>query len=384
MVEKGRQGEKAVVIKKFYTSFSNEITKVFAKEARLLNTIDHKNIVKLLGVSQTPLAIMMGYLEFFFMPFGRSECVISLDELLNISDKDDLAKDFQGIGNYIASDIINGLHYMHTNGIVHRDIKPSNILVSNQHYYNEHGSQLNEDFMKQPIVCKLGDLGEAHSELVKTIMIPGSTHTKHIDRGSPVFMAPETQVDSQLLATEDLNDFKKVDIWPLIMTIYIIINPDQLYPFAQDIKEELEKSHSTGKVLILTAEQQLKKFPLQKRTPLFSSRYEIHQAMYYQKFRKLLYSSLKDTPSLRWDTSKIQDFMSETNCCNFTLLPVSQASALEKSDQNILNDRQLVASLTSTTVPQNDGTNSCASPSIGIIGKMYEFSSFQKDTVNQK
>ena len=32
--KKGRQGEKAVVIKKFYTPFSNEITKVFAKETR--------------------------------------------------------------------------------------------------------------------------------------------------------------------------------------------------------------------------------------------------------------------------------------------------------------------------------------------------------------
>ena len=98
VVEKGRQGEKAVVIKKFYTSFFNKITKVFAKEARLLNTVDHKNIVKLLGVSQTPLAIMMGYLEFSFMPFGRSECVNSLDKLLNILDKDDLVKDFQGLG----------------------------------------------------------------------------------------------------------------------------------------------------------------------------------------------------------------------------------------------------------------------------------------------
>ena len=39
------------------------------------------------------------------------------------------------------------------------------------------------------------------------------------------------------------------------------------------------------------------------------------------------------------------------------------------------------ASLTSTTVPQNDGTNSCAFLSIGIIDKMYEFSSFQKDAV---
>ena len=40
------------------------------------------------------------------------------------------------------------------------------------------------------------------------------------------------------------------------------------------------------------------------------------------------------------------------------------------------------ASLTSTTVPQNDGTYSCVFLSIGIIGiKLYEFSSFQKHTV---
>ena len=195
------------------------MTKVFAKESRLLNTIDHENIVKLQGVSKTPLAIMMEYLEFSFMPFGRSECVNSLYKLLNILDKDDLVKDFQGIGIYISCDIINGLHYMYTNGIVHRDIKLSNILVSNQHYYNEHGSQLNDIFMKQPIVCQLGDLGEARSELAKISMIPGSTHMKQVDRGSPAFMAPETQIDSQLLVTADINDLKKFDIWALLMTI---------------------------------------------------------------------------------------------------------------------------------------------------------------------
>ena len=145
---------------------------MFATEALLLNTIVHKNIVKLLGVLDTRLAIMKEYLEFSFMPFGRSECVNSLDKLLNILDKDDLVKDFQGIENYIASDIINGLYHMHANGIVHRDIKPSNILVSNQHYYNEHGFQLNEGFFTQPTVCKLGNLGEARSE---------STHMKHIE-----------------------------------------------------------------------------------------------------------------------------------------------------------------------------------------------------------
>ena len=101
MVEKRRQGEKAVVMNRFYSSFSYKVRKVFAKETCLLNVIDNKCIVKLLGASETPLAIME-YLEFSFMPFGRLECVGSLDKLLNIIDKDDLVKDFQGIGNYIA------------------------------------------------------------------------------------------------------------------------------------------------------------------------------------------------------------------------------------------------------------------------------------------
>ena len=62
---------------------------------------------------------MMKDLQFSFMPFGRSEFVNSLDKLLNILDNDDLVKDFRAIGNNIAGDIINGLHYKHTNGIVH-------------------------------------------------------------------------------------------------------------------------------------------------------------------------------------------------------------------------------------------------------------------------
>ena len=43
----------------------------------------------------------------------------------------------------------------------------------------------------------------------------------------------------------------------------------------------------------MTAEQQLKKFLLQKRTLLISAKYETHQAMYYQKLPKLFYSSLQ-------------------------------------------------------------------------------------------
>ena len=90
----------------------------------------------------------------------------------------------------------------------------------------------------------------------------------------------------------------------------------------------------------MAAKQQLKQFLLQNGTPLFSSKYEIHQAMYCQKLRKLFYSSLQYTPSLRWDISKIQDFMSETSCCNFTPLSLSQASVLDTESGVKLQQRK--------------------------------------------
>ena len=127
MVEKGRLGEKAVVKKiNHFNSFSNEITKVFAKEARSLSTTDNKNIVKLVGSIKGPSCNNDRVLEFSFLSFGRSECVSSLDKPLHILGKDDLVKYLQGIRNYIGCDIINGLYYMHINSILYRDI---NILV---------------------------------------------------------------------------------------------------------------------------------------------------------------------------------------------------------------------------------------------------------------
>ena len=55
VVEKRRQGKNTVLVNRFYRSLSNEVRKVFAKEAGLLNIIDNKYIVKLLGASETLL-----------------------------------------------------------------------------------------------------------------------------------------------------------------------------------------------------------------------------------------------------------------------------------------------------------------------------------------
>ena len=55
VVEKRWQGKNTVLVNRFYRSFSNEVRKVFAKEAGLLNIVDNKYIVKLLGASETLL-----------------------------------------------------------------------------------------------------------------------------------------------------------------------------------------------------------------------------------------------------------------------------------------------------------------------------------------
>ena len=48
-----------------------EVIKILAKETYLLSQIGCKNIVGVPGAYDKPVPIMMGYLEFSFLPFGR-------------------------------------------------------------------------------------------------------------------------------------------------------------------------------------------------------------------------------------------------------------------------------------------------------------------------
>ena len=98
------------------------------------------------------------------VPFGRDIKVNSLDKLLDVFDSENVLPYFPGIGNNIASDMINAvICYLHQNDIFHRDIKPSNVLVNNHYYSSLKASRLNAVFQEQHVVCKLMDLGEVRS-----------------------------------------------------------------------------------------------------------------------------------------------------------------------------------------------------------------------------
>ena len=61
----------AVVVKKVLPALDQEEKKLFYKEVALLNGLNHPNTVKMKGVCQNPLAIMLEYCYFDFKLFDE-------------------------------------------------------------------------------------------------------------------------------------------------------------------------------------------------------------------------------------------------------------------------------------------------------------------------
>ena len=124
---------------------------------------------------------------------------------------------------YIIKQVINGLDYLHYQGVIHRDIKPANLLYT---------WDLREN--KKHLIIKITDFGVSHfsttnkedPELEKTV-------------GSPAFFAPELCVATNDQHTPIKYDdephpliddpeykvyiTKSIDIWALGVTLYCMI-----------------------------------------------------------------------------------------------------------------------------------------------------------------
>ena len=64
-----------------------------------------------------------------------------------------------------------------------------------------------------------------------------SNVTKMVNRRSSAFMAPEISLDQYILETASIEQLKAIDHWALLMTIFIVMNPDLEYPFKLDVKK---------------------------------------------------------------------------------------------------------------------------------------------------
>ena len=84
-------------------------------------------------------------------------------------------------------------------------------------------------YEKTPIVCKLGDLGEARSQATKTNIPLQNCRTKVLNRRSQAFMAPETSIEGEMLESACIDDLEAIDIWALLMTFFVILNQTNVF-----------------------------------------------------------------------------------------------------------------------------------------------------------
>ena len=144
------------------------------KEVLILKNLDHPSIVKYL-CSERQLASVNIYME--YMPGG------SVSGLLK-----QYGPFTENLTAKFTKQILQGLHYLHTQKVVHRDLKCANILVASNG------------------TVKIADFGA--SRLVENFaLIPSNSELCDSVKGSVYWMAPE------VLKGESYG--RKVDIWSL-------------------------------------------------------------------------------------------------------------------------------------------------------------------------
>uniref|UniRef100_A0A6I8N484 Serine/threonine-protein kinase STK11 n=1 Tax=Ornithorhynchus anatinus TaxID=9258 RepID=A0A6I8N484_ORNAN len=159
------------------------------KEIQLLRRLRHNNVIELVDVlyneEKEKMYIIMEY------------CVCGLQEILDSVPEKRLPV-CQAHGYF--HQLIDGLEYLHSQGIIHKDIKPGNLLLTTNG------------------MLKISDLGVA--EALNPFIEEDTCRTS---QGSPAFQPPEIAN-----GLETFSGFK-MDIWSAGVTLYIITTG--LYPF---------------------------------------------------------------------------------------------------------------------------------------------------------
>lgn len=178
------------------------------REVWMLKRTNHENIIQLVDVLQNnergKIYVVMDY------------CVCNMHEMLKKTPKN-LFPEWQA-HNYFKQ-LIRGLEYLHSIGIIHKDIKPSNLLIN----------------MDQ--ILKISDFGVA--EQLSPFAEDDSCTTS---QGSPMFQPPE------IANGVDIFSGYKLDIWACGVTLFNISTGK--YPYEGDTIYRLFENIGKGQLQI--------------------------------------------------------------------------------------------------------------------------------------
>jgi len=179
----------------------NSVIERFKREAKILASLDHPNIIKVLDFGT--------HGKYFYISFEYFKGT-SLREVIKKNDINDKDK------KQIVIQILQGMHEAHSNNIIHRDIKPENIFVD--HAMN----------------VKIGDFGLALSKTESFVT------SKSAIVGTPCYMSPEQVSGDVITPQTDLFSFGIV-----IYELFTGINPFLGNDVNESINNIITKDYKT-------------------------------------------------------------------------------------------------------------------------------------------
>ena len=144
-------------------------------------------------------------------------------------------------------------------------------------------------------------------------------------------MAPEISID-KVMKSASIEQLKAIDVWAFALTTFMIINPDQDYPYQMNI-ELLKKESDETDLLELR-----NKCLTNNAYPIFSIKYKVIQATQYPHIREMVLNSIKFDWQDRPTITNIFKEMKEEKTVHYYPLSVSQSTALEKVIKKSLHE----------------------------------------------
>ena len=149
------------------------------QEAKFLDKLKHFNIVEFRGICLQECSIMLEYMVFNLRPYSvNAEVIKPLSR--------PICHSYQCLIVEAAEGTLDGISYLHSQGVAHHDLKLSNLLVS--------GKVI--DYSKSVMII-LCHFGESWGNIVQATNCK-KTHTTNVFKGILIKFAPHKFEDTSL------------------------------------------------------------------------------------------------------------------------------------------------------------------------------------------